>query len=33
MLYTEQDHALDELSRARAEVIELQAERMECRHQ
>jgi hypothetical protein len=32
VLNTEQDHALDELSRARAEIALLRAERAECRH-
>jgi hypothetical protein len=33
VLNTELDHTLDELSRARAEITELQAERVERRHQ
>jgi hypothetical protein len=33
VLNTELDHALDELGKARAEITELHAERMECRHQ
>jgi hypothetical protein len=32
VLNTELDHALDELSRARAEITQLRAERAECRH-
>jgi hypothetical protein len=32
MLNTELDHALDELSRVRAEIAQLRAERVECRH-
>jgi hypothetical protein len=32
VLNTELDHALDELSRARAEIIQLRAERVERRH-
>jgi hypothetical protein len=32
VLNTELDHTLDELSRARAEVDELRAEHVECRH-
>ena len=32
MLNTELDHALDELSRARAEIAQLRAERVEHRH-
>jgi hypothetical protein len=32
VLNTEQDHALDELSRARAEIAQLRAKRVECRH-
>jgi hypothetical protein len=32
VLNTELDHALDELSRARAEIAQLRAERVECRH-
>jgi hypothetical protein len=32
VLNTELDHAMDELSRARAEIIELRAERVERRH-
>ena len=33
MLNTELDHALDELGKARAEIAELRAERVERRHQ
>jgi hypothetical protein len=32
VLNTELDHALNELSRARAEIAQLRAERVECRH-
>jgi hypothetical protein len=33
MLNTKLDHSLDDLSRARAEIVELRAEWAECRHQ